>query len=1019
MLRRPRRTVGLAIACVVALAAIGLNVESGLAPISISMPGTEAAKGEAQLREHFGDSAPFAILLRGPAPDLEREGPQLIEALRENPRVSTISPWDRGAVPALRPAPGKALIFADFHVPIAVAVTEVAPKLEETVGRSISGPVRPTITGYAMLWRGLKSANETAAERGELIAFPLLLIVLLFVFRSPVAAAIPVLFGLATLVSSRGLIALASGWFDVDPLTLPVSSMVGLALGVDYALLMVSRFREELATGTAPAPAARITRETAGRTLATAGATLFFSLLVALFVVPGRLFAELLGVVMMSTALSVAIAWTVGPAVLSLLGAKVDRWRIGAPIRPRARWMDWVERALRRPGPVALLVAVPMILLSLPLLELDLGASGLNQLPGDSDVRRDAETVSAAVGPGWAAPFIVVASTEHGSVLDPGRSRAIARWQHRVAEDPGVLTVIGPSQLVRRLAPLRKFGDSLIDKRKDGPLGLGGLGSKLGRLANGVSGLRTGMAKAAQGAGLLGTGSERAQAGAVAIASGLLKASQGGKRATEGIGRLRDGSQQLLKGQRAARFGALQLQLGLDTVAPNVGRKALGPAKSLHHDLAQRAASEPELATDAQRAGDLVARLTKARNEIGQLHKMAAGLRRGLTALTAGGVKLQGGTAQLASAAGGLQQGLAKLQDGSERLASGLGSLSGGTRTLGEKLAEGFHGSRPLQSGARQASAKVSDESEQLETKVSAIRRFSPRVFDSGYFMVSALDGVRSGTRPNIEQSVSVQRGGQAVQLLVIPKDSLNSPGSTALYDRLQEQTPELAREARVEVGITGGNAQLIDYARAARERIPLLIVAIFLATLLMLIVFLRALWLSVLAALLNLATVAVAFGALALMSHLPSGVPLGGFGAIEVTGAMSVFCVAFGLSIDYAVFLLMRMRESYDRDHDHARAVAVGLEKTARVITGAAAIMTVVFVAFASSQIAIMTQIGVGLAVAVALDATVVRMLFLPALMLLLGERLWWLPSPLRRLLGRGRQIPRPRAAAEVEAPL
>jgi putative drug exporter of the RND superfamily len=1001
MLRHPRRVVLVAMALVGALGALGMNVADRLAPISISMPGTESARGEEQLQRHFGDSAPFAILLRGPAMALDRQGPTLVRALRRDRRVSVLSPWDRQASGKLRPAPRKALILTDFHVPIGEAVTEVAPALEHTVGARVSDPVEPTVTGYPMLWRGLKSANETAAKRGELIAFPLLLVVLLFVFRSPVAAAIPVLFGLATLVSMRGLISLLSGWIEIDPLTLPVSSMIGLALGVDYALLMVSRFREELVERSGPLVAAEVTRRTAGRTLATAGATLFFSLLVALFVVPGQLFAELIGVVMLGTAVSVLIAWTVGPAVLTMLGSRVNRWRIGPPIPPRARWMGLVEGALRRPGAVALLVGLPLLLLALPTVGLELGASSIEQLPKDSRVRQDAETVSRAVGPGWAAPFAVVVSSERGSILDPDRSRAISRWQLRIAADPRVIAVVGPEPIVERLRPLRRFGNDLISPDGEGPLaGLSDLGPRLGRAADGISGLRSGLARAAQGAGLLGTGSARARAGAGAIAAGLDRAASGGERAVVGAERLSAGSRGLLAGQRGARVGALQLRLGLETVMPNVGRRGLGSAKQLKADLMRKAAGDPELEEDAARAAELVTRLTKARNQIHQLRKQAVKLHDGLSELTAGGQKLQEGTARLAAAANGMEQGLSQLHGGSRRLAEGLGSLGSGARTLGRKLAESFHRSAPLQGGLRQASGDAAGESKALERKLSSIRRFSPGIFDSGNFLVSALDGVRERSRPGIEQTVSVQRGGQAVRILVIPEDPLGSPGSMALYDYLQHQAAALEVAARATVGIAGGSAQLIDYGRATRDRIPLLIVAIFLATLGMLVVFLRALWLSLLAALLNLATVGVAFGALALMAQIPDGYPLGGYGVVEVTGALSVFCVAFGLSIDYAVFLLMRMRESYDRDGDHAGAIVVGLEKTARVITGAAAIMTVVFVAFASSRIAIMTQIGAGLAVAVVLDATVVRLVFLPALMLLFGKRLWWLPRPLERLL-------------------
>ena len=114
------------------------------------------------------------------------------------------------------------------------------------------------------------------------------------------------------------------------------------------------------------------------------------------------------------------------------------------------------------------------------------------------------------------------------------------------------------------------------------------------------------------------------------------------------------------------------------------------------------------------------------------------------------------------------------------------------------------------------------------------------------------------------------------------------------------------------------------------------------------------------------------------------------------------IFAVVFGLSIDYAVFLLSRMRERYDAGDGNAAAVRYGLEKTARVITGAAVIMLAVFIVFAGAPIATVSQLGIGLTVAVVLDATVVRIVLLPALMLLLGDRVWWMPRPLARVLPR-----------------
>jgi putative drug exporter of the RND superfamily len=134
----------------------------------------------------------------------------------------------------------------------------------------------------------------------------------------------------------------------------------------------------------------------------------------------------------------------------------------------------------------------------------------------------------------------------------------------------------------------------------------------------------------------------------------------------------------------------------------------------------------------------------------------------------------------------------------------------------------------------------------------------------------------------------------------------------------------------------------------------------------------------------------------------VPEGWPLGGHTYVDAVSTVMIFGVVFGLSIDYAVFLLVRMREHYDQFGDNAKAIEFGLEKTARVITGAAVIMMAVFIAFASAPIATVSQIGIGLTVAVILDATVVRVVLLPALMLLIGDRVWWLPRPLERVLPR-----------------
>jgi RND superfamily putative drug exporter len=163
------------------------------------------------------------------------------------------------------------------------------------------------------------------------------------------------------------------------------------------------------------------------------------------------------------------------------------------------------------------------------------------------------------------------------------------------------------------------------------------------------------------------------------------------------------------------------------------------------------------------------------------------------------------------------------------------------------------------------------------------------------------------------------------------------------------------------------------------------------------LIVVLRALLLPLIAVALNLATIAVALGALELLTEQHV---LGGPGYIDAASGAGILSIMFVLSIDYEVFLLTRMREQWLATSDSEGAIRYGLHHTAAVITGSAAIMTAVFLAFAGASVIPLRQFGVGLTIAVALDATIVRLVLLPAIMRVVGPRVWWMPARLERRL-------------------
>jgi putative drug exporter of the RND superfamily len=990
----------IATAIIVALAILGRGVADELRPVSIAIESTESGRAGKLLEEHFGDTAPFAILLQGPPNALDRQGPELIRALRAEPGVTTVSPWDRGNVERLRPGPRKALILVDFHVDAETAVKETVPSLDRTLEEEIAPPVRSAQTGFASLLRAIQDETVDSTERAERIAIPFLLLVLLFVFRSPIAAAIPLVFGAVTVISSRGVLSIAADWIPIDGFALTVCSMMGLALGVDYALLMVSRFREELAAGAAPLEASRMTRRTAGRTTVFAGSTLFLAMIALLSVMPGQLLISLAGTAILVTAISVLVAAIVGPALLVLVGHNVNRWRIGGAGDGNAV-MTLVRGALSKPLLAALLIGLLVLALAAPVLALKTGPPTAEQLPEDNTAREEAELVAATIGPGWDAPFVLVAVSEQGPITAARKLAALSRWQRRVAADPGVQAVIGPGRIQPQARRLREGGNDLLAGRGDAnPEELKKLGRRLGGAATAVRRLRDGISKASYGAGLLATGSGRAGEGAEQLEGGLSRAVDGAEEATDALGKLERGSQRLTDGQEKAQLGALSLRGNSADLERQVRDRALEDARELRAELRRRAEADPSLTPELRLAERLVGTLAGARNSAQLVNNQAEQLYDGEVKLTKGNRRLQGGIEELAGGAEGQPEGLDRLRDGASRLVDGLGQLRGGADSLGQGLAEGFQRSEPLQRGLRRANVEVTVSANRADRRLDRLRRSSPGIFDSGYFVLSALQGAPEAERERASQIVDLGQGGQAAQMVVIPRYTFNTSGSRELNERLKDDAKGLAAASGSVTGVTGGAAELIDYTDTISERIPLIVAVITIATFLILVVVLRALLLAAIAVALNLITVAVAFGVLTLLFEVPAGWPLGGHSYVDAIGAAAIFGIVFGLSIDYAVFLLMRMREHYENSASNKEAIEFGLERTARVITGAAAIMMAVFVAFAGAPLATVSQLGVGLTVAVLLDATVVRIVLLPALMLLLGDRVWWLPRSLERIL-------------------
>ncbi|HEV3134445.1 MAG TPA: MMPL family transporter [Acidimicrobiia bacterium] len=275
-----------------------------------------------------------------------------------------------------------------------------------------------------------------------------------------------------------------------------------------------------------------------------------------------------------------------------------------------------------------------------------------------------------------------------------------------------------------------------------------------------------------------------------------------------------------------------------------------------------------------------------------------------------------------------------------------------------------------------------------------------PAVLDRLAAAARTTRGVAAATPP-------IQNpAGDAAVIRVIPTTSPQAERTTTLVNDLRNRViPDTLRGSNVVVHVGGFTASGIDISERLSSRLPLFIGAVLALSFLLLLVVFRSVLVPLKAVIMNLLSIGAAYGVVVAVFQwgwLADVLGVSKPGPIAPFIPMMMFAIVFGLSMDYEVFLLSRVREEYDRTHDNALAVADGLAATARVITAAALIMVTVFASFVLGDDPNIKIFGLGLAVAVFIDATVVRIVLVPATMELLGDRNWWFPHWLDRLTPR-----------------
>ena len=400
---------------------------------------TESRRALDLLSDRFGTTEAGLIVvfssdrLTTKDPAYRGEMEKVLATLRERPEVGEITTFYDGATsPMVSPDGSTTYAVVSLEQSIDEAI-ESFPALEDSLGQ---GDLEVWSTGGVAIFSDINQASERDLRRGEIIAIPLVLVALVFVFRSLVAAGIPVVMGALSVSSALALLFFLAQGLDVSIFALNIVSFLGLGVAVDYSLLVVSRFREELKR--------RPKDQAVAYTLATSGRTILYSGLTSLLGLSSLLLFDFMmlrslglgGIVVILVSLLVAL--TLLPAILAVVGHRVNSLPVLIRLRrDKGYWRRLAFGVMRHPFLVAVPLLVLLLALGIPFLGVNLGSPWASVLPEDATSRQGWNVVAEQMGPGELSPIVVVAQFS-GDPLIPENSAKLRGFVEDLERDPGV-----------------------------------------------------------------------------------------------------------------------------------------------------------------------------------------------------------------------------------------------------------------------------------------------------------------------------------------------------------------------------------------------------------------------------------------------------------------------------------------------------------------------------------------------------------------------------------------------------
>jgi uncharacterized membrane protein YdfJ with MMPL/SSD domain len=859
--------------------------------------------------------------------------------------------------------------------------------------------------------------SEPKTESSELVGLIAAMIILAFTFGTLVAMGLPIVSAVVGLLVGLSLIGLLGHLVTVPTIAPTLATMIGLGVGIDYALFLVSRHRTQRREGMSLEESIPMAVATSGTAIVFAGSTVVIALIT--LVVAGIPLVTSLGyAAAVAVVTAVLAAITLLPAVLAAVGGRLESLRVPAFLRPKPKapdrgfWGWWARQVTAHPWLAVAGAAAILAPLIVPFFSLDLGQEDVGATPKSTTQRQAYDLMAAGFGAGYNGPLLVateLASPAKASSDFVSQKKQAQELQQQLEQEQ----TQGKSQqqqLTEQANELNRKQDQLEQQQN-------ALVGQQGTLESEQAALERQANELSKEQLELQATRDRLQEKQASLTTQLKALGVEAKELVrEGAKLARTGSTVV---RRLARTRAEER-----TVEARLARNPRPPERTrleaklrslqrredrLQRELDRVIQEEQALRSQSQA---LVARSTALRAEEADLVDQAGALGARAVALAKQAADVVRQKQTLVQEAADLQVQAANLQTQAADLQTQAANLQ--TEKVG------------LQ-GQQQQAQSQEQQAEQLQTELTnELTKAGGDERGTDPRLVKLQDGLTDTLGVKVVSPPRINKAGDAAIFTVIATTAPAATETADLVRTLRSYTiPQATSGTNMDAFVGGQTASYVDLASGISSRLALVILVVIALSFLVLLTAFRSFVVAAQAAVANILSVAAAFGVLTAVFQWGWGLSLIGLDTASGTDPIAsyvplmMFAVVFGLSMDYQVFLISQIEHHRAANERTREAVAGGLATGARVITAAALIMMSVFGSFVLNDDPTVKQFGVGLSVGVALAAMTV-LLLAPALLVLAGAGSWWMPRWLDRILPHvdieGATLRR--APAAVEAP-